>query len=190
MTGIAEAKAIARRQARRARKAFKETPQHADFSGQVCKHLITYLSQRPGAKVASYLAIGSELSLSGLHKELFANVLCLPAINNESRILSFLEFDPLKPLVPGSKNTRQPSNTSDITPDIVLVPLLAYDNAGNRLGQGGGYYDATLSALKYANPKTLAIGAAFSSQKMGAIPYEAHDAALDAIATEQGIAYV
>jgi 5-formyltetrahydrofolate cyclo-ligase len=69
------------------------------------------------------------------------------------------------------------------TPDIMLVPLLAFDRNGNRLGYGGGYYDRTLATL----PQSLAIGCAFSAQELDDVPVEDYDAPLAAIATELGV---
>jgi 5-formyltetrahydrofolate cyclo-ligase len=65
---------------------------------------------------------------------------------------------------------------------MLLVPLLAFDAQGNRLGYGGGYYDRTLAALSVP-----AIGIAYAGQEVASLPHDAHDIALDAILTEQGI---
>jgi 5-formyltetrahydrofolate cyclo-ligase len=72
------------------------------------------------------------------------------------------------------------------TPDVVIVPLLAYDGYGGRLGQGGGYYDRTLAALRRANPETRAIGIAFSAQAVERLELEPHDERLDGVLTEAG----
>ncbi len=70
-----------------------------------------------------------------------------------------------------------------VAPDVLLVPLLAFDNDGYRLGYGGGYYDRTLSAL----PRARAIGIAYAGQRVDILPRDAHDCRLDAILTENGL---
>ena len=70
-----------------------------------------------------------------------------------------------------------------LVPDWLLVPLLAFDRAGRRLGYGGGYYDRTLAAL----PGAVAVGCAWMAQEMAEVPAERLDARLDAIATESGV---
>lgn len=189
MTRALDQKTQMRRQIRGLRKSLKNTLQHAILSRQTSGHLLTLVAQHPGKMIASYSAIGSELDLRAFHEEA-PNPLCLPVINPQSRVLSFAPFRAEDELSVGQNGTVQPQSNTRAVPDIVLVPLIAYDARGNRLGQGGGYYDATLAALKKNNPKTLAIGAAFSLQKVETIPCEPHDAALDAIATERGIDYV
>jgi len=69
------------------------------------------------------------------------------------------------------------------TPDVLLVPLLAFDRAGRRLGYGGGYYDRTLPLL----PGAKAIGCAYAAQELDAVPAGDYDARLDAVATERGV---
>jgi 5-formyltetrahydrofolate cyclo-ligase len=70
-----------------------------------------------------------------------------------------------------------------VIPDILLVPLLAFDDHGYRLGYGGGYYDRTLAAIRRAR----AIGIAYAGQRMDFLPHDAHDYPLNAILTETGL---
>ena len=87
-------------------------------------------------------------------------------------------------LRPGAYGIHEPHREwPRVTPDIVLVPLLAYDDHGHRLGYGGGYYDRTLAAL----PRARAIGIAYAGQRMDFLPHGAHDYPLDAILTENGL---
>jgi len=72
------------------------------------------------------------------------------------------------------------------TPAIVLVPLLAFDAVGRRLGYGGGYYDRTLAALRAGHTIT-AVGVAYAGQEVENIPHDAHDEQLDMILTETGL---
>lgn len=76
-----------------------------------------------------------------------------------------------------------PENAARVTPDVLLVPLLAFDAKGTRLGYGGGFYDRTLHALGAKR----AIGIAFAGQEMDELPCHAHDHPLDAVVTEKGV---
>ena len=78
--------------------------------------------------------------------------------------------------------TQRPSGPV-IIPDLLFIPLLAFDRAGRRLGYGGGYYDRTLAAL----PRATAIGCGYACQELDEVPADAYDARLSAIATEVGI---
>jgi 5-formyltetrahydrofolate cyclo-ligase len=70
---------------------------------------------------------------------------------------------------------------------VFLVPLLAFDAHGYRLGYGGGYYDRTLAARRASGRAPLAIGIAYAGQQVEAVPHDEHDQRLDAVATERGI---
>jgi 5-formyltetrahydrofolate cyclo-ligase len=74
----------------------------------------------------------------------------------------------------------------EVEPDVLLVPLLAFDKAGYRLGYGGGFYDATLAKLRAKKP-IIAIGVAYADQEVADVPHEAHDMKLDYVMTEKGI---
>ena len=96
--------------------------------------------------------------------------------------LSFHVWAPGAPMLAGRFGTMHPAGEA-AEPDMLLVPLLAFDGAGNRLGYGGGYYDRTLAAL----PGRLAVGFGYACQEIEAVPAEAHDRALDAVVTEQRV---
>ena len=73
-----------------------------------------------------------------------------------------------------------------MTPDLLIIPMLAFDADGYRIGWGGGFYDRTLWKLR-AEKKVIAIGAAFEAQRVEKVPRDDHDARLDWIATEMGL---
>jgi 5-formyltetrahydrofolate cyclo-ligase len=90
------------------------------------------------------------------------------------------------PLVTGRYSIPHPPETSpEVRPDIVLVPLLAYDGAGQRLGYGAGYYDRALASLRRTGD-VLAIGVAYAGQRVAVLPAQDHDERLDLVVTEQG----
>lgn len=76
-----------------------------------------------------------------------------------------------------------PASAPEVTPNLLLTPLLAFDRKGGRLGQGGGHYDRTVAQLRRQRP-VYVLGLAFSGQEIEAVPMAAHDQRLDAIVTE------
>lgn len=85
-------------------------------------------------------------------------------------------------MIPERFGTQRPEGPT-IVPDFLLVPLLAFDRRGNRLGYGGGYYDRTLAGL----PGSIAVGCGFSAQMLDEVPASEYDARLQAVATEAGV---
>jgi 5-formyltetrahydrofolate cyclo-ligase len=137
-----------------------------------------------GAVVAGYWPMGSEIDVRPLLLALAArgHRLVLPEVTPKGQALIFRDWQPGAALVPGRWGTAHPQGPVRV-PDILLVPLLAFDRARNRLGYGGGYYDRTLAAL----PGALALGCAFAGQEVASVPVGPYDRALDAVATEAGI---
>ena len=113
-------------------------------------------------------------------------ITALPVITAKDRPLKFRAWKPGDPLIDGVWNIPVPPETAeDLIPDIILVPLLGFDNEGYRIGYGGGFYDRTLEQLGKTK-KIIAVGLAYSTQHVAYIPREAHDIALDWILTELG----
>ncbi len=130
-----------------------------------------------------YTEIDCQLLLQSFEKE--NHTVCLPVIQEQGQGLVFKEYITGQPLVKGAYDIPQPhDNCSILEPDIVLVPLLAFDANGYRLGYGGGFYDRTLQILR-AKKKIAAIGLAFSQQYVETIPLGRYDVALDAVLTPQ-----
>ena len=113
---------------------------------------------------------------------------CLPVICKLNAPLIFREWKKDTKLINSNFGAKIPSTGNEIIPDLILVPLLAYDDNGSRLGYGGGFYDRTLYNLrKNFKKKIIAVGLAYSSQKYnGLLPLEKTDEKLDAILTESG----
>ncbi|CAA7627666.1 5-formyltetrahydrofolate cyclo-ligase [Candidatus Terasakiella magnetica] len=147
------------------------------------------LGKGPGARVAGYWPLGDEIDPRPLMLALHAQgcPLCLPVVLSKAEPLLFRAWSPDDALEAGPHGTQHPSPDSPcVTPDIILVPLLAFDEKGFRLGYGGGYYDRTLAALRRTGT-VRAIGLAFAAQKVGQIPAEPWDQPLEAILTEAGL---
>ena len=109
----------------------------------------------------------------------------LPKIR-ENNQMDFFEWRNKDPLKINKYGIVEPISTKKIYPDVIFVPLVAYDNNLNRLGYGGGYYDRYLDKIKNIK-KVLKIGLAFSYQKLKKIPINIHDKKLDLIITEKEI---
>ena len=140
----------------------------------------------PGTVVAGYSPIRSELDPAPLMLELAAAGarLALPAIAARGQALRFRVFHPGDRLLPGSLGILEPPPAAaEIVPDIVLVPLAAFDPTGHRIGYGAGHYDRTLAHLRKSKAVT-AIGLGFAAQQVEAIPALQHDVALDYVLTE------
>jgi len=142
----------------------------------------------PGLVVSGYLAIGDEIDVSQMLAELHGQgVVCvLPVVVGQDQPLVFRRWYPDVDLQAGPLGTRHPGPENEQTkPDILLVPLLAFDGQGNRIGWGGGFYDRTIGALR-ADGNVLAVGVAFGGQRADTVPHDSYDARLDWIVTEQG----
>uniref|UniRef100_Q07H90 5-formyltetrahydrofolate cyclo-ligase n=1 Tax=Rhodopseudomonas palustris (strain BisA53) TaxID=316055 RepID=Q07H90_RHOP5 len=140
----------------------------------------------PGIVVAGYAPLRSEFDPRPLLAALATRgaKTALPMIVGRDQPLSFRLWSPGAPLIRGPLGILEPSpDSAAAIPDILLVPLAAFDRAGHRIGYGGGYYDRSLAQLRASGPK-LAIGIGFAVQEIPAIPALAHDARLDLVLTE------
>jgi 5-formyltetrahydrofolate cyclo-ligase len=140
----------------------------------------------PGAVVAGYSPIRSEVDPAPLMRKLAAQgaQLALPVITARGQSLRFRVWSADDRLLQGPLGILEPSPAAaEITPDIVLVPLAAFDRAGHRIGYGAGHYDRTLAQL-HKSKGFAAIGLAFAAQQVKTVPALQHDVALDYVLTE------
>jgi 5-formyltetrahydrofolate cyclo-ligase len=144
-----------------------------------------------GMVVAGYAPIRSEFDPRPLLAALAASgaITALPVIVGRDQPLTFRSWEPGASLVSGPLGILEPSPDAPVViPDIVLVPLAAFDRAGHRIGYGGGYYDRSLADLRCSGngltSHRLAIGLGFAVQEIPSIPAMAHDARLDLVLTE------
>lgn len=147
------------------------------------------LGLAPGSVVSGFWPIRSEIDLRPLMAALAARGarLALPAILDRATIV-FREYVPGMPLVDMGFGTRGPgAEAAVLDPDAMLVPLAAFDAAGNRIGYGAGHYDRAIARLHQKGLRPRLIGAAFDCQQVDAVPAEAHDAPLGEILSETGL---
>ncbi|MFM8746772.1 MAG: 5-formyltetrahydrofolate cyclo-ligase [Aestuariivirga sp.] len=110
---------------------------------------------------------------------------CLPVVIGADQPLLFRAWTPGEPLVPGMWDIPiPPESAPEVLPDVLLVPMLAFDRLGFRLGYGGGFYDRTLEKLRSFG-KVTAIGVAYAAQEVSEVPRGDHDAPLDHVMTER-----
>lgn len=144
-----------------------------------------------GGVVAGYWPMAGEIDICPLLQRLstLGYRLALPMVVAKGQPLVFRAWHPT--LVPeaGLHGTRHPpTGAGRVAPNVVLVPLLAFDQAGFRLGFGGGYYDRTLTRLRRLRKgRVAAVGIAFAGQEVPWVPRQACDAALDLVWCERGV---
>lgn len=137
-----------------------------------------------GTCVALYAPTRFEAPTRGIALQLGAagHRLCLPAFDGADGPMHFAAWRPDDTLVPGPHRVLQPgADAARVTPDALLVPMLAFDSRLNRMGQGGGHYDRALAAL----PGALRIGLAWSVQQVDALATASWDMPMDIVVTEQ-----
>jgi 5-formyltetrahydrofolate cyclo-ligase len=145
------------------------------------------LTIAPGAVVSGFMALKSEINPLPLMQKLAGQGarLALPAIAGRGQPLILRAWEPGAPLGRGQWGIREPTaDAAEVEPDILLVPLLAFDRAGHRIGYGAGYYDLTIARLR-ARKAVMAVGIAFAVQEVAAVPATARDARLDLVLTER-----
>ena len=143
----------------------------------------------PGAVVAGYSPIRSEIDPVPLMRKLAVPgvQLALPVIMSGDQPLKFRAWSPGDRLQRGRLGILEPSaEAKEVIPDILLVPLAAFDRAGHRIGYGAGHYDRTLEQLRKMKAIT-AVGIAAAVQEVEAVPALSHDAALDYVLTESQV---
>jgi 5-formyltetrahydrofolate cyclo-ligase len=144
------------------------------------------LALAPNAVVAGYWPVRDEADPRVLMEALAARgaTLALPRIEAKGAALSFRRWSEGDALIDNHHAIREPlAEAERVIPNLVLVPLLAFDATGHRLGYGGGYYDRTFESLRGVR----VIGIAYSGQEFANVPREPHDHRLDAVVTENGV---
>ena len=147
------------------------------------------LDLRPGLIVSGFSAIGSEINPLPLMRRLADRGarFALPVVIGRGRPLVLRAWAFGEPLGKGIWGIREPRpDAAEVDPDIVLVPLAAFDRTGHRIGYGAGYYDLTLAALRARKP-IVAVGLAYAAQEIPAVPTTARDARLDLVLTEREV---
>ena len=145
-----------------------------------------------GVVVSGYMPMKSEINPLPLLRRLAeaGARLALPVVAGPGKPLIMRAWSFGEPLVAGVWGIRQPPAQAPATePDILIVPLLAFDRAGHRIGYGAGYYDMTIAGAR-ARRAVSAVGIAFAAQEVDAVPASARDEPLDLVLTEREVIQV
>jgi len=143
----------------------------------------------PGVIVSGFMTFGNEINPLPLMRKLAGKGarLALPVVAGRGKALVMREWTFGAPLSAGVWGIREPTpEAAEVEPDILLVPLLAFDRTGHRLGYGGGYYDRTIAELRERKP-IVALGVAYSAQEVPSVPVSPRDARLDLVLTEREV---
>jgi 5-formyltetrahydrofolate cyclo-ligase len=169
----------------RARALQIRAKQHPALGDLLAEHVLASLTLVPGCTVAGVWPLPGEIDLRPLWQEFHrrGHTVLLPETPPPGHPLAFRVWHPRATMLREPFGTERPDGKIAI-PDLIFVPLLAFDKQGNRLGYGGGYYDRTLAA--YGD--TPAIGFGYAALRVDNVPTGPHDLALKTIFTEHGLA--
>ncbi len=175
----------------RQHRAALEPTQKVQYDRAICAHIFAHLPLETGEVVAGYSAAKTEPDLTLLLQALQEErcTVCLPVIEESKSLLQFGRWsrgDRLR-LHPVYGVEEPMPGVELLTPSVLLVPLLAFDAKGGRLGQGGGFYDRTLAALQQSDAPFFTLGVGYSFQQVSHVPCAAHDQKLDGFVTEKGV---
>ncbi|WP_417269986.1 5-formyltetrahydrofolate cyclo-ligase [Celeribacter sp.] len=186
MSDTVDLKALARNVARDRRA--EAHAGRAQTAGQARQLLMGFLTPYFGKTIAGYMPIHTEIDPLPLMAALADHgPVCVPVVERNAAPLRFDRWTPETEMVEGAFGAEVPAHSTPVTPQIVIVPLLAFNREGHRLGYGGGFYDRTLAQLRAEGGKVMAVGLAYAGQEMRDFPVSSLDAPLDAIVTEAEI---
>ncbi len=157
-------------------------------SGEPCTEVLSqFLADYRGMPLAGYMPVRTEINpIPALTVAAEYGVVGLPVVQGQEGTLKFSRWQPGQPLRNGKFSIAVPAVDDFFLPKLLIVPLLAFDSRGVRLGYGGGYYDRTLADLSKSRT-VLAIGFAYSAQRVEKLPAEATDYRLDIVVTEHDV---
>ncbi len=147
-------------------------------------HILQTIPPPPRAIVAGFWPLGEEIDVRPLLLKLQerGHQTVLPITPKRGSPLTFALWSPGDAMIPERFGTLRPTGPERV-PNYLLVPLLAFDRHGRRLGYGGGFYDRTLPLI----PNRIAIGCAYAAQQVDEVPAGPYDVRLNAVATEHGV---
>jgi 5-formyltetrahydrofolate cyclo-ligase len=187
MTDVADAKRGLRVQAAEARRLAHDRDRDGHAGIAVRDHFMAAVKLPPGSIVGGYWPMGTELDVRplmiALHER--GHVCALP-VAQRRQPLTFHIWQPHDKLVAGVFGILMPDHhTPTVVPDVLLVPLLAFDAAGMRIGYGGGYIDRTIPEIR-RRKDLLTVGIAYAAQQVAKVPADPFDQRLDWVVTEAG----
>ena len=184
---ISELKSIIRKDALMRRDALP-APERAKAAETIAARAFP-LTIEPGQIVSGFSPLKTEINPIALMRGLAdaGAQLALPVVAGKGKPLIMRAWSFGEPLDSGVWGIREPkADAPEVAPDILLVPLLAFDRKGHRVGYGAGYYDLTIGKLRAMKP-VVAVGIAFAAQEIGEVPVTPRDARLDLVLTEREV---
>lgn len=153
---------------------------------QIYQRLLSLLAPMPASIISFYMPIKGELNCQPLIEELLNRGwrAVLPKIIDKDSALQFRQWSPDSQMQPEIWQIPVPQNTAELVPDVLLIPLVGFDQQRHRLGNGGGFYDRSLAGI---SPTPLAIGVGLEMLKLEDIQPQPHDIAMDFVVTEQAV---
>jgi 5-formyltetrahydrofolate cyclo-ligase len=153
--------------------------------GQAAEILADFLAAHRGRTLSGYMPMRTEIDPL-LAMTAHQGPVGVPVIVAKATPLRFREWSPGCRMVEGAFKAMIPEEGAWLEPEVLIVPMLAFDARGYRLGYGGGFYDRTLEGLRARGP-VVAVGFAFAAQEVDEVPTDAFDQRLDAVVTEKGV---
>jgi 5-formyltetrahydrofolate cyclo-ligase len=184
---IEDAKAVLRREALARRDALPRKLRAAAAEAIAARPFPAAI--KPGAVVSGFMPMKSEINPIPLMRKLAdaGAALALPVVAGKGRPLIMRAWSVGAPLASGVWGIREPKpDAPEVFPDVLIVPLLAFDRCGHRIGYGAGYFDMTITALRARKP-VVAAGIAFAAQEIAEVPTTPRDARLDLVLTEREV---
>lgn len=160
----------------------------AEAGRRLAGHGLDFIRPSPGSSVSGFAAIRDEINPAQLLDRLYrqGHKLALPVMEGRGKPLVMRSWTPGDELARVQWGIQEPLPTQpEVFPDVLLVPLLAFDRRGNRLGYGGGFYDRTLVKVRGRGAAT-AVGIAYDELEVDAVPHEVYDQRLDWVLTPSG----
>lgn len=155
---------------------------------ELARQGLGFAGVKQGAIISGFSAIQDEIDPSLLMLKMHdrGHRLALPTMQGKGKPLVFRSYEPGDAVKETMWGIAEPLDSAPVVePDVLLVPLLAFDTRGYRLGYGGGFYDRTLKRLRAIKPIT-AIGVAYEEQRVAAVPHLDYDELLDWVLTPSG----
>jgi 5-formyltetrahydrofolate cyclo-ligase len=185
-SALADLKARLRREALARRDALPAS-ERARAAGIIAEREFP-LALTPGTIVSAFSPMKTEINPIPLMRRLAdaGAQLALPVVAGKGKPLIMRAWSFGEPLASGIWGIREPKpEAPEVDPDVLIVPLLAFDRRGHRIGYGAGYYDMTIAALRAK--RVTAVGIAFAAQEIDAVPNTPRDACLDYVLTEREV---
>lgn len=172
-----------------ARRDAIDLAERASAAAMLAAQVMARLAFPVDACIAGYFPFRSEFDVLPLLRVLHetGRALALPVVTGRGQKLLFRRYRPGDPMTMNALGIPEPAATAaTVAPSHLLMPLLAFDDLGYRLGYGGGYYDRTLTALREAGHRPATIGIGFEAQRVAEVPRALGDQSLELVATERG----